>query len=57
MNFNKFMAGLWSLSALVGVISMTCNGIDADMCLQVGMALCLAMTNGELAILKRNKEE
>lgn len=57
MNFNKFMAGLWSLSALVGITSMTCNGIDADMCLQVGMALCLAMKNWELAILKSNKEE
>ena len=57
MNFNKFMTGLWSLSALMGVISMICNGIDTNMCLQVGMALCLAMANGELAILKNNKEE
>ena len=57
MNFNKFMAGLWSLSALAGVISMTCNGIDANMCLQISMALCLAITNWELAILKGNKEE
>ena len=52
MNFNKFMAGLWSLSALVGAISMICNGIDANMCLQVGMVCCLAMTNWELGKLK-----
>lgn len=57
MNFNKFMAGLWSLSALVGAISMIINGIDANTCLQVCMALCLAMKNWELAILKSNKEE
>lgn len=57
MNFNKFMAGLWSLSALVGAISMIINGIDANTCLQVCMALCLAIVNGELAILKSNKEE
>ena len=57
MNFNKFMAGLWSVSALIGAISIINNGIDTNMCLQVGMALCLAMANGELAILKNNKEE
>ncbi len=52
MNFNKFMTGLWSLSALTGVISMISNGIDANMCLQVSMAFCLAMTNWELGKLK-----
>lgn len=57
MNFNKFMAGLWTLSALVGITSMITNGIDANTGLQVCMALCLAMVNGELAILKSNKEE
>lgn len=57
MNFNKFMTALWSLSALAGIISMTCNGIDANMCLQVSMAICLAMTNWEIASLKGKKEE
>ena len=52
MNFNKFMAGLWSLSALVGVTSMISNGIDPNACLQIGMACCLAMTNWELGKLK-----
>lgn len=52
MNFNKFMTCLWSFSALMGTISMIGNGIDANMCLQVGMACCLAMTNWELGKLK-----
>lgn len=52
MNFNKFMAGCWGFSALTGVISMIVNGIDSNMCLQIGMACCLIMTNLELARLK-----
>lgn len=52
MNFNKFMTCLWSLSALMGAFFMIGNGIDANMCLQVGMACCLAMTNWELGKLK-----